>query len=78
MEEMPREPGGWLARKELADIRSSLPLVYGEPTPVGSDATREATEVDLRTTAVAGAMSSLGFRCRLRGVLARIVVPSPG
>ena len=47
MAELPPEPSGWLSERELAHVRSELPLLYVNAIPVRVDARGEITEIGL-------------------------------
>lgn len=57
MAELPSEPSGWLPDRELAHVRSSLPLVYINAVPVRVNASGEVTEIGLLLRADQGAIS---------------------
>ncbi len=57
MAELPPEPSGWLSEKELAHVRSELPLLYVNAVPVRTNAGGEVTEVGLLLRADEGVIS---------------------
>lgn len=57
MAELPPEPSGWLSDRELAHVRSELPLVYVNVVPVRVHSSGEIAEVGLLLRADEGVMS---------------------
>lgn len=57
LDEFPPEPSGWLGDKELAYVRSTLPMLYVDAVPVRLDREGRVTSVGLLLRAVDGAIS---------------------
>lgn len=57
MAELPSEPTGWLSDRELAQVRSEMPILYVNIVPVRVNATGEITQVGLLLRADDGVMA---------------------
>ena len=57
MAELPSEPTGWLSDRELAHVRSELPLLYVNAIPVRINPRGEIAEIGLLLRADEGVIS---------------------
>ena len=71
MAELPSEPTGWLSDRELAHVRSELPLLYVNAIPVRINPRGEVAEVGLLLRADEGVIS----RALVAG---RVLLPRDG